>query len=304
MNLKELGENFRCERERQGLSIDEVVQRTKISKSNVVALEEGDTGGLPHPVYAKGFVRNYARLLKLDAEECAAVMGREFVIRDNIVKETDEVEFEAQGQNEFGGKGFKLFVLALALLAMLVGGAIFMYSSSKSEKIVEIQAPAAIEQPAVPETAGSVAQETVPAQEVSPEPVAEQDATAEPQPMPSIPLNEKPVSAVAPAATMHPTASPEAVESQFDPNDTRQHVVVEAKEPCWLLAQVDGGEGVQGGITVDVMLQSGQAKQLRFRKSLEVKLGNGGGVKILLNGEPHSFAAQSGQVKTLLFSAP
>ncbi len=84
MNLKELGERFRAERERKGLSVTEVVQRTKISKTNVLALEAGDPEGLPHPVYAKGFVRNYARLLGLDPEECAAIVAANYVAEDNV----------------------------------------------------------------------------------------------------------------------------------------------------------------------------------------------------------------------------
>ncbi|MBU1004135.1 MAG: DUF4115 domain-containing protein [Proteobacteria bacterium] len=302
MNLKEMGENFRCERERQGLTIDDVVQRTKISKSNVTALEDGETSGLPHPVYAKGFARNYAKLLKLDPEECAAVMGREFVIRDNIVKEVPEVEFEAQGSVEIGGNGFKLFVLALALLAMIAGGAIYMFSSSAPEAGLDSHSPAAVEQP-VASQAASPAPETVPAQGESSAPALEQPAD-EPQAQETPLQGDKPVSTAAPVAPTQAAVAPERAETWNDPTDSRQRVLVEAKEPCWLLAQVDGGEDAKNGITVDVMLQPGQSKQIRFHKTLEVKLGNGGGVKVLFNGEPYSFAAQSGQVKTLLFSAP
>ena len=68
MDLKELGTLFREERVRQGLSVEEVMDRTKISKRVLLGLEEGRAEDLPHAVYAKGLIRNYARLLGLDEE--------------------------------------------------------------------------------------------------------------------------------------------------------------------------------------------------------------------------------------------
>lgn len=70
----ELGRIFREERERLGYSLDMVEEETKIRKLYIRAIEEEDFAVLPPRVYATGFVKRYARLLKLDENE----LGQEF----------------------------------------------------------------------------------------------------------------------------------------------------------------------------------------------------------------------------------
>ena len=56
-----------AERERQGLSRADIAQRLHMSASQVEALEGGDYARLPSGTFLRGFVRNYARILGLDA---------------------------------------------------------------------------------------------------------------------------------------------------------------------------------------------------------------------------------------------
>jgi len=74
MNLLELGVALKRERERQGLSVRDIMDATKISRRNLIALEDGDIAALPHPVYLKGYVRNYARLVGLEPEALVDVV--------------------------------------------------------------------------------------------------------------------------------------------------------------------------------------------------------------------------------------
>jgi cytoskeleton protein RodZ len=55
-------------REAQGLSVADVARQLKLSIQQVEALEAGEYDRLPGPVFVRGFIRNYARLLKLDSE--------------------------------------------------------------------------------------------------------------------------------------------------------------------------------------------------------------------------------------------
>jgi len=59
-------------REAQNLSIHDVADVTKIKTEHIRALEEGEYDVFSAPIYIRGFVRTYARLLKLDVP---AVMG-------------------------------------------------------------------------------------------------------------------------------------------------------------------------------------------------------------------------------------
>ncbi len=59
-------------REALNLSVAEVARQLKLSVSQIEALEAGAYEKLPGPVFVRGFIRNYARLLRLDPEADAA----------------------------------------------------------------------------------------------------------------------------------------------------------------------------------------------------------------------------------------
>jgi cytoskeleton protein RodZ len=92
MTLEEMGALLRHERERQGISLEKAATEIKISKKYLIALEEGHTKDLPHPVYAKGFVKNYARLLGLDPEEIGAILSTYYAVDDDHLREPPRYE--------------------------------------------------------------------------------------------------------------------------------------------------------------------------------------------------------------------
>lgn len=63
------GEELRKEREIRGISLAEIAEATKISKRFLGAIEKNDFESLPAPVFTRGFVREYARYLGLNAED-------------------------------------------------------------------------------------------------------------------------------------------------------------------------------------------------------------------------------------------
>ncbi len=69
-----IGDLLRAEREKQNLSVKDIEKATSIRALYIDAIEKGDYKTLPGEVYAKGFVRNYANYLKLDAN--AVVNGK------------------------------------------------------------------------------------------------------------------------------------------------------------------------------------------------------------------------------------
>ncbi len=60
-----LGERLRAEREKRGLTIEELAQRTRISARFFEAIERGDTASLPGGFFYRSFIRQYAQLLDL-----------------------------------------------------------------------------------------------------------------------------------------------------------------------------------------------------------------------------------------------
>ena len=67
--LASFGEELRREREIRAISLKEIADATKISKRFLEAIENNDHKTLPAPVFTRGFVREYARYLGLNAEE-------------------------------------------------------------------------------------------------------------------------------------------------------------------------------------------------------------------------------------------
>lgn len=70
-----VGATLRTAREAQGLSIEDVARQLRLMNRQVVAMEDGNFLSLGQPVFARGFVRNYARMLGLDTQALLQSMG-------------------------------------------------------------------------------------------------------------------------------------------------------------------------------------------------------------------------------------
>lgn len=72
-----IGETLRRERERQGLSFEQVAAELRIRTYYLRMMEEGRLDVLPGAAYARGFVCEYANFLGLDGD----ALGREALER-------------------------------------------------------------------------------------------------------------------------------------------------------------------------------------------------------------------------------
>ena len=75
--MSTVSEQLRQSRQAQGLSVQQVVDITKIRTDHLLAIEEGNFDVFSALVYAKGFVRTYATLLKLDVPQVMAQLESE-----------------------------------------------------------------------------------------------------------------------------------------------------------------------------------------------------------------------------------
>jgi hypothetical protein len=64
-----LGEYLRLRREADEMSLEEITRTTKIPKASLLHLEAGRFDKLPGDVFVRGFLRSYARCLKLDGDD-------------------------------------------------------------------------------------------------------------------------------------------------------------------------------------------------------------------------------------------
>jgi len=63
------GDSFKTRREEMNVSLKEAENATSIRMSYLQAIEEGDIQKLISPVYAQGFVKQYATFLGIDGEK-------------------------------------------------------------------------------------------------------------------------------------------------------------------------------------------------------------------------------------------
>jgi cytoskeleton protein RodZ len=71
------GERLKAAREQAGMSVEDVSRQLKLAPRQILAIERDDHASLPGRTFVRGFVRNYARLLKLDADAVLAALPGE-----------------------------------------------------------------------------------------------------------------------------------------------------------------------------------------------------------------------------------
>jgi hypothetical protein len=76
------GPRLRSERERRGISIDTIVAVTKVGADLWIGLECNDFSKWPSGIFARAFVRDYAKAIGMDADEVVDEFCRLFPVGD------------------------------------------------------------------------------------------------------------------------------------------------------------------------------------------------------------------------------
>ncbi|MBA5640008.1 helix-turn-helix domain-containing protein, partial [Duganella sp. LX20W] len=73
-NLATPGVQLAAAREAAGWTIEQIADQLKLAPRQVIALEKGDYASLPNMAVVRGFVRAYAKVLKIDATPLVAMI--------------------------------------------------------------------------------------------------------------------------------------------------------------------------------------------------------------------------------------
>ncbi len=299
MDLKELGSRLKAEREQQGLTVEQMMELTKLSRVNVHAIEDGNKDDFPHPVYAKGFIKNYAKALGLDSEE----IGNEFSKFYSVAEPSDETKDinscidERISKNDYSDVStrtskssiFIIFILVVVLAGLVyyLNGSSFLNfgESQKSEVAVTDNANEPVEinahnMESLPEKNEDISK-VIPA-EISTE-NTQPETSAQDSNNDITPVEKEKIVPESP------------VKTEVQPM-VKNTVVITTKpgEACWLEATIDG-------TSQEYVLQENETVSLSYEKNLKIKFGNAGGVNIISDGKPISLNAAKGKVKTLEF---
>lgn len=201
-----IGKLLASAREVKGLSTGDVADKLKLTSRQIEALEAEEFDKLPAAVFVRGFIRNYARLVGLDAERLMANLGGDVRgATQNITVPTEGVTISSSPWKRWmiylaGAIG--LFLLLVALLYQWL---------SQGEQALVVEVPVASEAPgAAPAmTTQELALQPlgVPPVSEAPPPSAVPASTLTPPPASVAPsVNPAPAAAAAPAVVNAPAA--------------------------------------------------------------------------------------------------
>lgn len=94
-----VGEFLRRERELRHISLDDVAERTKISRRYLEAIEESRYDRLPGETFVRGFIRSYAKSVGLDPDETMLVYTQARVAREAPLLRVDRMPVEPRPRN-------------------------------------------------------------------------------------------------------------------------------------------------------------------------------------------------------------
>lgn len=300
--MESVGEFFRQVRETKGLTVDEVASKTRIRSDFVKALEDGNFAKLPDQVFARGFVRSYARSLGLDEEDAihrfvqsAGAFYEKQDERERLKVRQVEEERKRQANRKAVAVAIGIAVLTLIFLlsreqsSVLRRGTSELTSNKRSAQTTkETVEPGARQDP---EPAPVPAKSSEAAPPAAPKAAAEVHA--------SEPAGARASAGAAkPDADLVSTASPGAdgplggisIDGVGAASDGQLSLDLEANELSWVVVQVDSGS------PQEALLRPGEKAHWKGQDQFVLTLGNAGGVKAELNGKPLKPFGQSGKV--------
>ena len=297
-----VGDTLRRTRLKRNLQLEEISNELKISTRILQAIENDQYDKLPGGVFAKSFVRQYARLLGLDEEEIAGRMQQAMGPGEDIQQVPDRPksggvapiqvpkvdEWETVGDKRFRWSGW-LSALVLVLV-MLVCSAVYTWMQRP-------KAPAAAQ--ASPPAHSAVQSASAPAPGVTaPTPSPVEPAAAPPQAVEQKPVEQKPVERnPAEQNPAEPKPAPAAARVTPPNPDATVHVEITADEAVWVRARADGK------YAFSATMEAHTTRTVEGVKEVNLLLGNAGGVTISLNGKPIGPARPKGQIRTIQFTS-
>jgi cytoskeleton protein RodZ len=257
------GARLRAAREAAGLSVDDVAHQLKLAPRQVRALEEESFEQLPGRTFSRGFMRNYARLLNLDAQDLLAQLPQtvQAPLQAPSLRATATTIAELP-TGKPAKSGFARWLIPLVLITCVVGAAAYEWYrngfSIASEPYQRATSPP----------------HKLPAAAVSqlPNPLAN-----------SVPIEPATAQAsLSAGSNASEAASPNATTA---PAETDAPLILTYRGPSW--TEVHDGSGQ---MVVSRLVSQGSVESVRGSAPFELTLGNADAVRVTYLGKPVDLA--------------
>jgi cytoskeleton protein RodZ len=301
-----------------GWSVEQVADQLKLAVRQVVALEAGDYASLPSPAVTRGFVRAYAKLMKLDPAPLVAQIAMESEpVPDTgatVTRRPSPASFSASKFPSHGKRSsLPLGWIAGAVVVVAAAAAAWQFglipSSQRGEAVLTTTTPSAgsseaasgstvdtLQNPSVPlisvpgPSASAQADAGTTAAAPAAGPVVNVPSTtatgAAPATVPAAPAN--PATTQVPANA--PAAAPAAAAAQ--PAATGANaLVLNVREDSWI--EVRPAKG--GAPLISRLVKGGSTETINVDQPVRVTVGNPGAVSATLRGAQVALPAVPGK---------
>jgi len=271
-------------REKQGLSLNDVASKLKISNKQIEAIESDNFAALPEATIVRGFIRNYAKLLKLDAEPLLDAYNVLVPSKQPLaftIKPSSNMKVGSYKKPKTGRYIVIAILLVLALAAWLFYQH-YIEKPSPTAPIASVDKLEPLPQQALP--AAERAAETASTTEITLPPAVNSDGTIAPVTTDSTQsLNTAPVTSTpSPSATtnaqliLDPTAPVIAQEA----NANLMRLEIGASQETWVSVKDASGKEIYNKIVF-----AGSRQTLEAKPPLDIVFGNAAGANLTVNGK-------------------
>ena len=288
-------------REREHLSLEDVASQTRIQQKYLEALESEDFADLPGKVFAKGFVRSYAKTIGLDEEDTLQRFldsSRNFYEQNHLEQQHHKTLVQAEHRGKFNRN------LVLGLFVIL-GMSLFYFLPSQQQSTdtppePDLTAPQRQLKDLPLSENDSASPDSISSDVDSTVDNAKQNAGSlhppgfpdeEPSSLEASPTSGEIPDQPNPASQPVPTQEPKTVEPSPHSLQTGSHTLeIEATQLTWVVVRSDDQP------PNEALLQPGQRITWKAAKQFLLTLGNAAGVAVRLDGEPQGPFGKPGQV--------
>jgi cytoskeleton protein RodZ len=287
-----VGSELRAERERRGLTVDDVAANLRIRRALIDAIEHGRYKELPGTPYAVGFIRTYADFLELDREE----MIRRFQSEARGLEDRKELNFP-KPIAESRLPGGVLLLMSAIIAAIAYAFWHFQSSGERTpvprvaavpERLAPLADPIPAKQPETPVEPAAAASADAPATESAPaaEP-ARTDTTTPEQTVAAAPP------APAPAESVGIPAAPADSNAPRVFGETSGHrIVIRATSDSWIQVRDN-----TGAVIFTRVMRAGDSYNVPNRGGLSLYTGSAGALEFTVDGKSAPGVGQLGTVR-------
>lgn len=133
--MSDLGQILRSKREERGMTLKDIEAALSIRVKYLEALEQEDFAVIPGEVYTKGFLRNYANYLGLNAEEMVQLYKN--TLEPSQKTETEEVEAQPPVSERKQQRRGLAWSFGIAVLLLVVAAAAYLGYPYMTQKAPE-----------------------------------------------------------------------------------------------------------------------------------------------------------------------